>query len=84
MKIRFIQNIILLVIIFSFSYSREYNCLEMDSIITGRYNNGDYEIAHNMAQKGSSRDTCSAFFYVHLADVFKKFDDFSIFDSNKI
>ena len=77
MKIRFIQNIILLIVIFSFSYSKDYSCSEMDSIITSRYNNGDYEIAHNMAKKNKEKESCSAFFYVHLADVFKKFDDFS-------
>jgi len=77
MKIRFIQNIIILSVIFGFYSSKEYACSEIDSIITLRYNKGDYDIAHNIAKKNKEKKGCSPFFYVHLADVFKKFDDFS-------
>ena len=76
MKIRFIQNITIIIICFCFSYSKNYSCLEIDSMITARYNQGDYEIAHNIAKKNKEKDDCNTFYYIRLADVFKKFDDF--------
>ena len=61
----------------SFFYARGYTCNEIDSIITNRFENGDYEIAHTMAKKNKSKDACDANFYFNLGSVFKKFDDFN-------
>ena len=46
----------------SLCLSRGYTCSEIDSIISNRYNNGDYEIAHNMAKKNKDKESCDAFF----------------------
>ncbi len=64
-------------IILSFVYSRGFSCNEIDSIITNRFDSGDYEIAHNMAKKNKDKETCEATFYFNLGKVFKKFDDFN-------
>ena len=74
MKFRYILFFTLLS---SLCLSRGYTCSEIDSIISNRYNNGDYEIAHNMAKKNKDKESCDAFFYFNLGKVFKKFDDFN-------
>lgn len=64
-------------ILTSIFYARGYSCVEIDSIITNRFESGDYEIAHTMAKKNKSKDACDANFYFNLGKVFKKFDDFN-------
>jgi len=71
------QNLLFLITISTLIYSRGYSCTEIDSIISNRYNNGDYEIAHNMAKKNKDKESCDALFYFNLGKVFKKFDDFN-------
>ena len=71
------KYIFFLIAIPSLCFSRGYSCSEIDSIISNRYSNGDYEIAHNMAKKNKDKEACDAFFYFNLGKVFKKFDDFN-------
>ena len=78
MNIRFIIFFTILTILSSFYYSKQYTCSEIEGLITTRYNNGEYDIAYNMAKKNKAKEGegCDAFFYVQLANIFKKFDDF--------
>ena len=61
----------------STSYAKELSCSELDSIVSVRYSNKDYEIAHVMAKKNKEKESCEAMFYFKLGKVFKKFDDFN-------
>ena len=77
MIFKLLRNIHLLFLIIGISYAKEYSCTEIDSIMSNRYNKGDYEIAYNMAKKNKSRESCEAMFYFNLGNIFKKFDDFN-------
>ena len=63
------KYIFFLIAIPSLCFSRGYSCSEIDSIISNRYNNGDYEIAHNMAKKNKDKEACDAFFYFNLGKI---------------
>ena len=75
MNIRFFT---ILIILSSFYYSKQYTCSEIEDLIVERYDKGEYDIAYNMAKKNKTKEGegCDAFFYVRLANIFKKFDDF--------
>ena len=76
MSFRFFSFCFILILA-SFSYSKQLSCSEIDSIISLRYENRDYEIAHNMAKKNKDKESCEAMFYFRLGKVFKKFDNFN-------
>ena len=77
MMFKFLRYIQIFVLMISVFYARGFSCSEIDSVITNRYSNGDYEIAHTMAKKNKDKEDCDANFYFNLGKVFKKFDDFN-------
>jgi tetratricopeptide (TPR) repeat protein len=77
MRFIFLRYIQIFILTFGVFYARGFSCNEIDSVITIRYNDADYEIAHNMAKKNKDKEACDAKFYFNLGKVFKKFDDFN-------
>ena len=76
MNYRLFKNISFLIFLFAFINSKEFTCSEIKTKISDRYNNGQYDIAHNMAKTNKDKEGCSSSFYFQLGQIFKLFDDY--------
>ena len=66
-----------LVLLFSFSFSRENSCEELDSIISGWINKGELEVAYKISLKNIDKKSCNYNFYYNIGNTLKNFDDFN-------
>ena len=76
MFINYVYSLFLL-LLFSFSFSREYTCEDLDSIIGGWITKGKLEVAYEISLKNIDKKSCHYNFYYNIGNTLKNFDDFN-------